>query len=167
MAHFKFARFAALAAVLAGASGAYAADSTTLAVSANVTGTCKLYTSATGGALGAGTLTMGFGGIDPTSAGPATASTEVYFKCTKGQTPAFTIGGSATSPYTGSLVGSGTALGSNMAYTIAWTTPGAGSGAGFGANAQNLTLNGSILAAQFSAAAVGPYAESVTVSLNP
>ncbi len=167
MKSLKFARLTALAVLVAGASSAFAADSTTLAVSATVTGTCKLYTSAGGGALGAGTLTMGFGGIDPTSAGPATATTDVFFKCTKGSTPAFTVGGSATSPYGGTLTGSGTATGNSMTYSIAWTAPGAGSGAGFGVNAQSVTLNGSILAAQFSIAAAGPYAETVTISLAP
>ncbi len=167
MTHSNFARLAVLAALAVGASSAFAADSTDLTVTATVTGTCKLYTAAAGGLLGGTALTMGFAGIDPTSAGPATASTEVFFKCTKGSTPAFTIGGAAASPYSGTLTGSGTAAGDTMSYTIGWTAPGAGSATGFAVNAQSVTLNGSILATAYSAAKAGPYGETVTISLAP
>ena len=101
------------------------------------------------------------------SATPATTTTDVFFKCTKGSSPAFTVGTATASPYNGTLVGSGTAASNSMTYTISWTAPTAGSGAGFNVNAQSLTLSGSIPVAQFQAAAAGPYAENVTISLAP
>ncbi|WP_427913846.1 spore coat protein U domain-containing protein [Ramlibacter sp. MMS24-I3-19] len=175
MKSLKLARAAAVAAIAALCGTAFA-DTATLNVSATVTGVCKLYSSASGGVLASGSALgpMGFGGIDPTSTGNATASSAVYYRCTKGQTPTFTFSGSGTtvttasgSSYTGTLTGSGTASGSSMTYNITWgSAPGTATGFA-AATADSLPLSGTIAPAQFQAALVGPYADTVNITLAP
>jgi spore coat protein U-like protein len=163
MKSLKFARLAAVAAVATLSSAAFAADSTTLAVSATVNGVCKLTNSS--GTVGAVPLSMSWaGGIDPTSTGNAdTAAVPVYFKCSLGSSPVLSVGGSNTGTYGGTATGAG----GNLAYSVIWTNPVAGSGAGFSAGVQTVNLVGRISQAAYQAANAGTYTDSVAVTLAP
>lgn len=162
MAPSKFARLAALAALIA--AGAAQAGTGTLSVNASVPGTCKF----------TATPAMNFT-IDPSAAGPATASSVIKYKCTKNTgAGVFDVGG-ATNGTTGYSSGAGAALvggtgnTDTLQYSITWTNPGAFTGAGFGASAAegSVTLNGSIAATQYQNATPDTYTGSVTLTINP
>jgi hypothetical protein len=141
-------------------SSAVAADTYSLAVSAQVLGKCK-FTQAAGATL---TLTNAVGGIDPSLAGNATGSANITYKCTSGQAPAFTTD-------TGTHVSAGNmrvadGSGNFMTYTLTLTS--GGSGAGFGAGTdKTLAVGGTITQPNFVAAPVGTYTDTVVVSVNP
>ena len=163
MKSLKFARLAAVAAVATLSSAAFAADSTTLAVSATINGVCKLTNS--GGTLGPVPLTMSWaGGIDPTSTGNAdTAAVPVYFKCSLGSSPVLSVGTSNTGTYNGTA----TSAGGNLNYWVICTNRAAASGAGFSAAVQQVNLVGRITQAAYQAANAGTYTDSVSVTLAP
>ncbi|WBY03760.1 hypothetical protein PE066_09580 [Ramlibacter tataouinensis] len=159
------ARLAALTLAAVACGPSLAADNTTLNVSATVQGVCKLYTSATGAALGAGTLAMAFT-LDPSVGGAATQTTDVFYKCTSGTSAIAIQLAGAGSPYAGTLTGTGTALGNSIPYSISWTNP-ATAGAGFASDAQFVTLTGTIAAADYIAKLAGPYGQNVPLTLTP
>jgi spore coat protein U-like protein len=152
----KFARIALAAAAVLLTSQAFAADSGTLNVTATVSGICKINTIPA----------MAFT-IDPSSTSPATASSTVQYKCTKGQAPTgVTVGGNAAGTgYSGTLTSPTTST--DMNFSISWTNP-TSTGNGFGQSAQTFTLNGSIAVAQFADAEAGTdYTASTTVAILP
>ena len=141
-------------------SSAIAADTYSLAVSAQVLGRCK-FTQAAGATL---TLTNTVGGIDPSLPGNATGTANITYKCTTGQAPAFTTD-------TGTHVNAGNmrvadGAGNFMIYTL--TLTGGGSGTGFGAGQdKTLAVGGTITQPNFVAAPAGTYTDTVVVSVNP
>jgi hypothetical protein len=140
-------------------SSAIAADTYSLAISAQVLGRCK-FTQAAGATL---TITNTVGGIDPSLAGNATGTANITYRCTTGQAPAFTTD-------TGTHVSGGNmrvASGVNfMTYTLALA--GGGNGTGFGAGQdKTLAITGTITNANYVAAPVGTYTDTVVVSVNP
>jgi spore coat protein U-like protein len=164
MARFKFARTAALALIALGGSVAFAGDTGTLNVSASVPSTCKF----------TAIPNMGFT-IDPSAAGPATATSSVKYKCTKNTVGgAFAVGG-VSNGATGYASGAASALagtGGNtdkLEYSISWTNPAAFTGGGFGALAaeQTVLLTGSIAATQYQNATPDTYSGTVTITIAP
>jgi len=141
-------------------STAMAADTYSLAVSAQVLGKCK-FTQLAGATL---TLTNTVGGIDPSLGTDATGSANITYRCTTGQAPTFTTD-------TGAHVSGGSmrvadGAGNFMVYTLALTSGGAGAGFGAGSD-KTLAVGGTILAANNAAAAAGTYTDTVVVSVNP
>ena len=162
MAKSKFLRLAVLAALTA--AGAAHAGTGSLTVNATITPACKFT------ALPAMNFT-----IDPSLAGPITATSAVKYKCTKG-TPAgtFAVGG-VTNGTTGYSSGAGGALvgtGGNtdtLQFGITWPAITGITGTGFGAggNEETINLTGSIAASQYQAATPDSYTGSVTLTINP
>lgn len=138
--------------VLTGA--AMAGDSTTVAVSANVVGTCKFLTGGT----------MAFGDLDPSSSADKNAIvTQPTFWCTKGASYSITDDKG--------LYESGTIfrvkhalLAEYIPYTFTYTSTGAGGGPG-----STLTMNiaGTITFADYQNASAGNYADTVTITITP
>jgi spore coat protein U-like protein len=158
MKSLKIARIAAVALVAAASAAAFAADSQNLAVSATVSGTCKLT------AYPAMSFTL-----DPSVGGAASATSAVQYKCTKGLSAgSFTVGGQSngTTGAGGTLTNAST---DTIAYTINWTTPGAFTGTGFGAGstANTVTLNGAIAAAAYQNVSAGTYNGTIAVTIAP
>ena len=154
MKHLSSSLKAIVVASLACAAGfATAADSTTLAVSATVSGTCKF--SAT-------TQPLAFGAIDPsTTAADKVVTANVAYKCTN-KTASLGITG-ITGPL--SML-SGT---DSLPFTLAIAgDKSAGKGFVPGA-ATDLTavVTGTLALADIQAAAAGSYAKNVTLSITP
>jgi spore coat protein U-like protein len=155
----KFPRIAAVAAAAALSCSFASADTLSMAVSANVVGTCKLVAVP---ALPFGTLDQVLApNLDP-------AAVNVTYRCTKNTAPAtFTVGGSATTPFTGSLANT-TTPGDTIAYTITWTAPvTGGSGLGTGVTPVNVPLSGHMLGANYQNVTAGSYSQSVAVVITP
>lgn len=156
MKSLKFARIAAVALAAAASSAAFAAAGSTqsLTVNATVSGACLM----------SAIPSMNFT-LDPTVGTNQTATTTVQYKCTNGVTPAtFTVGGSGTGSYSGSLA-NGAAL---MPYTLAWTAPTtAGSGLGSGVTPISVLLTGTILGTDYVNAAAGTYTQTISVTVAP
>lgn len=150
-----FRRAAVAGALLLAASGAFA-DSLNMTVSASVPAGCRMTS----------VPAMSFGTLDLVTAADVSVPVTVSFKCTVGTTAtSFSVGGSATSPFAGSLSsGSDT-----IAYSIAWTAPTfvAGTGVGSGGTATNVTLTGTILGTAYANKTVGSYSQTVAVAINP
>lgn len=134
------------------AAGIAAADTQSVSVTASVTGVCKFNTGQT--------PVLAFGAIDPTGSAAKTASVDVLFKCTKGQ--------SATVAATGGL--SRTLAGpssSSMPYTVTLTGASA-TGAGFGSSTDlTLTVGGSVAVADYQNATVGSYTDTISLTVTP
>lgn len=154
----KLIRSAAALAAMFSCGAVFAADAKDLAVSATVTGVCKLQT----------VPAMAFT-LDPSAASDTTETSVVTYKCTKGTAaPTVLLGptGGAASPYSGTLVGSGTAAGESIAYKVTWTDPTL-VGAGFSAADQSFTLSGEVLGTSYAGVKAGPYATTVSVNITP
>jgi spore coat protein U-like protein len=149
---------------LAGAlsAPAFAASTThTLTISAQVQGTCKFNTA------GPTVLTIATSGavIDPSAAGPATGSANVTFRCTTGTTSAIT-GDNGLNFLAGSRrVKNGVA--NFMNYTFALVNAaqvGTGHGAG---QDKTVTVNSTIIAADYQNATAGAYTDTVVLTITP
>ena len=144
------------------AAPVFAASTThTVAVSATVSGNCKFNTA------GPTTLTVATGGgvIDPSAAGPATGSVGVAFRCTSGTTSAITNDDGLNSTGPGApRVKLGASF---MPYTLSLTNA-AQVGSGFGAGQdKTVTVNASIIAADYQNASAGAYSDTVTLTIAP
>ena len=141
------------AALLASSAGfAAAADSTTLAVTATVTGLCKFSATST---------PLAFGAVDPSLTVDKVVTANVLYKCTKGTASA---GVTATGGTARTMTGPAA---STMGYTLGFSG-GTSTGTGFGSG-QDLTLvvTGTITAAQYQNATAGAYSENVTLNITP
>jgi spore coat protein U-like protein len=140
--------------VLALSGAAMAGDSTTVAVSANVVGTCKFLSGGT----------MAFGNLDPSVGGDKNATvTQPTFWCTKGAS--YTITDDK------GLYESGTtfrvkhaSLAEYIPYTFTYTSSGTGSGPG---SPINMNIAGTITSADYLNASAGSYADTVTLTIAP
>jgi spore coat protein U-like protein len=154
---------AVLAAGLAMSTGAFATDTTTLTVNAQISGTCKV-TTAPG--------ILNFGTIDPTGASNATASATFVMKCTNGTTStAATDNGGLNFSGTKRMKHSVTAT-AFLPYAIAYSGDVGFAGAGFGAGAgATVTINGTITPAQYAGALATTgaqlYTDTVIITVNP
>lgn len=151
MKHLSSFLKAIVVASLACAAGfAAAADSTTLAVSATVSGVCKF--SAT-------SQPLAFGTIDPSLTTDKTMTADVKYKCTN-KTNSLGIAG-----ITGAHSMSSGA--DSLAYTLAIVGD-KGAGVGFGTGKDlTATVTGTITAAQYQNAAAGSYTENVALTITP
>lgn len=132
-------------------------DTATMAVSATVSGTCKVTTAATA---------MGFGTIDPSVVAVApTASSSFAYKCTTGLTPTSLVDDKGLNEVVNQFK---MASGANrLNYGIAYTaTLAAGTGFGAGSTATTITVNGTIPLTDAQNATAGVYADTVTFTLN-
>lgn len=140
----------AAAALLCAAGFSQAADSADINVSATVLGICKFQ---------AASADLAFGNLDP-SAGAATASSSITYKCTNG----------TAAPTVDFNSGTGSRTMNNGAETLAYTiTLGSTSaGTGFGSGQEKtLTIDGSITAAALENAKAGTYTETVQIDITP
>ena len=147
-----------LAALIAAtvAAPAFAGDAATLAVSATISSTCKFTT---------GSFTMNFGALDPSAAANQAQATGITYKCTKGAAAtSFSFDGAAVSP-TSVNITNGT---DNIPVALSWAAPATvGTGFGAGSTAISMTVNGSILAANYANVSAGAYTKNVTVIVAP
>jgi spore coat protein U-like protein len=137
-------------------AGALAAGNNTLTVSANVLGTC-VFNSATS--------TLAFGALDPTSAADATASGSTTFWCTSGV--AFALadddGLYETGPDANRM--KHVTAAQYIPYSVAFSTSAAvGGGAG---SPITLTIDGTILNADYVGAQAGDYSDTVVITVTP
>jgi spore coat protein U-like protein len=152
----------ACALIALGACGiASAADSYNIAATATVNALCK-FTQAAGQTL---TFTNTTGGIDPSIATDATASTTVTYHCTKGTSPTLFTASSTQDTGGNHVVKNGTV--GSMIYTVALTPGGAGDGFGTGSTDKSLGVAGTITQASFGTAAAGTYTDTLTVTIAP
>ena len=150
-------RMAGLAAVCALASGAALADSKNIDINASVTGVCKFNSTASNPVIT-------IGPIDPSGSGDVSGSVAVKYKCTKGQSPSFTVPGSTTLNCTGG----GCSVGTDTlaVYSITSTNDGTGSGFGSGQD-KNLNVTAAVQQSDYQNATVGSYTKTITVSVTP
>lgn len=134
-----------IAALLLSAGAAFAADTATLTVQANVLGTCSFDAA---GAL------LDFADIDPTSGADATASTTIGYTCTNGVAL-----GVWTTPATATIVNGASNIDVNLAYSGQVAT---GTGA-----LETLTIDGTIPFANYSTVPAGLYTGTVILGINP
>ena len=145
-----------IAAAFGASTSAFAGNTQTMAVSATITGTCKLQSS----------TAMAFGSIDPSSLTAATATAAVTYKCTSGTAPtALTaVGANDSAGQKRMLTGAST----YMNYSIAFTAPTtAGNGFGTGSTATTVSVTGTVAVADFSNAVAGAYADTLTFTIAP
>lgn len=142
-----------LAAISSAASLAAAAGSTTLAVTASVSGNCKFTVAST---------PLGFGSIDPSLPGPFTATANVLYRCTK-NTASLGISG-----ITGAHTMNATPVNlTPLSYTLAISGD-TGAGLGFGpGNDLTAVVAGTITAAQVQNVIGTGYSENVTLNITP
>ena len=140
------------------AGAAQAASTTgTMAVSATVSGTCKITTAPTA---------MAFGTIDPSVVAAAvTAPSSFLYKCTTGLTPISLVDDNGLNEVTTQMK---MASGANrLNYGIGYTaTLAAGTGFGSGSTATTISVAGTIPLTDAQNAAAGAYTDTVTFTLN-
>ena len=132
-------------------------DTATMAVSATVSGTCKITTAPTA---------MAFGTIDPSVVAVApTASSTFLYKCTTGLTPTSLVDDKGLYEVVNQFkMASGV---NRLNYGIAYTaTLAAGTGFGAGSTATTITVNGTIPLTDAQNAIAGVYGDTVTFTLN-
>lgn len=157
-------KLTALALAAAGAvtcAPTFAANTHTLNVSAAVAAVCNFNTA------GPTTLTIATaaGVINPSAAGPATGTAAVTFRCTTGTTSVIVADNGLNSTGPG-LRRVKNAL-NYMAYTFALVNA-AQVGSGFGAGQdKTVTVNATILAANYQNAAAATYTDTVILSITP
>lgn len=146
-------------------SGVLAGGTTSLPVTAKVSGTCNVTT---------GPGTLNFGTIDPSSGSNATATQTFVMKCSNGtvSTAATDDGGLHNVAGQKQMVHSANGA-AFLPYGITYSNDTGFTGAGFGAAAasQTVTINGTITPAQFQnvVATTGAqsYNDTVTITVNP
>lgn len=133
---------------------AFAADTNTLTVQANIVGTCKFSTA---------TSTLNFGALDPSSASDASASTTVNFWCTKNAS--YTVTDNNGSNYLAPNRRMKDAGTDYIPYGLTYS-PATGSGSGK-TTPITLTLTGTVVNANYVNAPVGNYSDTVILSIAP
>jgi len=141
--------------MLAMAGSAMASGTNTLTVSASVTGTCKFVS---------GTSTLNFGALDPSSSSDVNGSGTTTFWCTKGTTQTLSAGNGAN--WDGSKRNMlDTVSSDKIPYTLT-LTPDGGTNQGPG-SPRTLTINGTILNADYISKTAGSYSDTVTLNITP
>jgi hypothetical protein len=136
---------------------AVAADSNTVTVTANVIGTCKFDSA---------TSTLAFGALDPSSALDASTSTTVDFWCTRNAN--YSIGDDDGLHETGvdqNRMQNTADATEYIPYSFSYN-PASGSGSGPSIPI-TLTMDGSILNADYVDAAEGDYSDTIVLSIAP
>jgi hypothetical protein len=138
------------------AAPAAAGDNATLAVSAQVSGTCRFTTN---------NFTMDFGTLDPAAAADQSQVTGISYRCTKNTAASsITFDGDGTSPASVNI-SNGT---DSIPVALSWTLP-ATLGSGFGAGSTAITMNvtGDILGTNYANVSAGSYTRNVAVVVAP
>jgi spore coat protein U-like protein len=159
---------AVIAAGLVMSTSANAGGTTPLTVNAKISGVCKV-TTAPG--------TLDFGTIDPSGLSNATATQTFVMKCTNGTTStAATDGGATGGLHNGGgfkrMQHSATAT-AFLPYAITYSNDTGLVGTGFGAGGatQTVTINGTVLVADYAGALATTgaqvYTDTVTITVNP
>ena len=143
------------AAVLLAAGGlACAADSSTLNVSANVLGNCKI----------TGTAPVSFGSLDPAAATDVSANGSVTFWCTKSASYTLALNNGANALLTQKRM-KGPGATDFISYAL---TPAATAGLGLGKSTPIvISVAGLVTVPAFADAATGNYTDAVTVNITP
>lgn len=145
-----------VAAILAMAGSALAADSNTLTVSASVTGTCK-FSSATS--------TLGFGALDPSLGTNVTGSTTTNFWCTKGVATDAITAGNGLNFASGKRQMKDSVSSDVIPYTLTLTKDGnANTGP---ASPRTLTIDGGVLGTDYTSKSAGSYSDTVVLNILP
>jgi spore coat protein U-like protein len=140
-----------IAGVMFAVVGNAAAATTTVNVSANITGTCRFNS----------TPTLAFGALDQTSAAAATASGALSFWCTKNSAYTLTDPDAAAAAYAGTI-SNGT---DSIPYSIVYNND---TGSGGGKTVPVIsTLNASIANADYVDAPAGNYTGNVVFTIAP
>lgn len=140
----------ALALVVASASGAFAAGTATVDVSATVLGTCTVNSNGT----------LAFNLLDP--AAPVNTlgvAVQPTFTCSNGTPYTITDDNGLYEIGTTYRMASGA---NRLVYSFTYTAAGTGSGA-----PQNPNIGGQVLAGDIATATPGLYADTVTLTINP
>jgi spore coat protein U-like protein len=149
----------AVVAVALSASSAFAGPGDgTMAVTAKVDGVCKFVSAGT----------MAFGTLNQLSAADAPGSSSVVYRCTRGVTPQFSVGGDKTGSYTTAADKrlKGTANGEFIPFTVTWNPATVTAGTGLG-NDVTVALTGSIANADFINVSADNYNATVDIVVTP
>ena len=147
--------FILLAAIglLAAASGAMAADTASVAVSATVTGTCKFNSG--------GTLSFT---LDPSTGGAVTGTvSQPAFWCTKGASYTLSDDDGLNPSGTTHRMKHAT-LNEYIPYSFTYTTSGTGLGNG---NPVTMDIASTVVEADYMDVPAGSYSDTVTMTINP
>ena len=136
---------------------AFAADTNTVTVTANVVGTCRFNSA---------TSTLAFGSLDPGAGGDVSASTSTTFWCTKNASYSITDddGLHESGPNVNRMEHTTTA-GEFIPYTFSYS-PATGTGSG-PTSPITLDISGTVTFANYENAAAGDYADTVVLSITP
>jgi len=140
--------------VLLSSGAAMAADSTTVAVSANVVGTCRFITGGT----------MAFGSLDPNSGSDVNATASPTFWCTKNASYTITDDDGLHKSGTTHRMQHAVTLTEFIPYTFTYASAGTGQGR---TSPITLTINGTVAYADYRNSASGDYADTVTLTIAP
>jgi len=136
---------------------AFAGDTNTVTVTANVVGTCKFNSA---------TSTLAFGALDPTSGSDVNASTSTTFWCTKNASYTITDDdGIHELAADGNRMENTTTAGEFIPYSFSYN-PTSGDGSGR-TTPITLNINGTAAFASYQNAAGGDYSDTVTLTINP
>lgn len=147
-----------IVAIALSASSAFAGiGDGTMTVTAKVDGVCKFISASP----------MGFGVLDQLSAGDAPSSSSVVYRCTRGVTPQFLVGGSASGSYTAADAKrlKGATHGEFIAFSVSWN-PADVKANGLGVDV-TVPLTGLITNAAFVNVSADDYSASVAISVTP
>lgn len=143
-------------AIIAMAGVAMAADTNTVTVNANVSGTCKF----------TGTSAVSFT-LDPSSALDATANGSITYWCTKGAGGTLAISGYGNDSGGNHYMVSTSTPAEKIKYTLTAGTSDSYTGQGKG-TPKTLTVTGSVSNGDYiNAVALTDYADTVTYTINP
>jgi spore coat protein U-like protein len=147
--------FIALA-VLAAGGAAWASDSNTLAVSANVTGTCKFTVA---------NSTLNFGALDPSTPVAVNGSANPQFWCTKGVTTDLIVASFGQNPAGTTRQMRDSVSTDLIPYSLTLTPDGLANGGP--SVTRTLNIAGTVLAADYTGKSAGSYSDTVTLTLTP
>jgi len=136
---------------------AFAADTHTVTVTANVVGTCRFNSA---------TSTLAFGSLDPGVGGDVNASTSTTFWCTKNASYSITDNDGLydTGP-NANRMRHATTLTEYIPYTFSYN-PATGTGNGR-TSPITLNINGTVTFVNYQNAEAGDYADTVVLSITP
>jgi spore coat protein U-like protein len=136
---------------------AFAADTNTVTVTANVVGTCRFNSA---------TSTLAFGALDPGTGGDVNASTSTTFWCTRNASYSITDDdGLYETGVNANRMRHATTLTEYIPYTFSYNpTSGTGNGR---TSPITLNINGTVTFANYQNAEAGDYADTVVLSITP
>jgi len=136
---------------------AFAADTHTVTVTANVVGTCRFNSA---------TSTLAFGSLDPGVGGDVNASTSTTFWCTRNASYSITDDdGLYETGVNANRMRHATTLTEYIPYTFSYSpTSGTGNGR---TSPITLNINGTVTFVNYQNAEAGDYADTVVLSITP